>query len=127
MLEGFLLVVVGSEVTLSRVAGLCRVMMVAEVGMVAVLGVSVGVMVGLAGTGVVLGALKLVSTTGKVLGERVEVLGVLKEGLLRGDLVLVRVGRQDEATAPVMVVCSVEMNGFRGRMVVVSFSVVSSS
>lgn len=98
MLAGLLLIVIGSEVAESRVAGLCRV--VVAVRMVAVLEVCVGVMVGLAGTGVVvLGALMLVSNTSKVLGERVEVQGVLKKGLVRGGLLVVRVGRQGEVTA----------------------------
>lgn len=127
VLEGLLLIVVGSEVALSRVAGLCRVMVVAAVRMVAVLGVCVGVMVRLAGTEtVVLGALMLVSTTSKVFGERVEVQGMLREGLVRGDLVVVRVGRQDEVTAQGMVVCSLGINGCGGKVVMVAFSLVSS-
>lgn len=131
MLEELLLTVIGCEVALSRVAGLCRVMMVAAVRMVAVLGICVGVMVRLASIGVVvLGALMFVRTSSEVLGERVEVQGVLKEGLLRGDLVVVRVGKQDKVTAQGMVVCSVVcsmgMNGCREKVVMVAFSVVSS-
>lgn len=127
VLEGLLLIVIGSEVALSRVAGLCGVMVVAALRMVPVLGACLGVMVGPAGTGVVvLRALILVGTTNKVLGERVEVRGLLKEGRVRGDLVVVRVGRQDEVTAQGMVVCSLGMNRWVEKVVMVDFSLFSS-